>query len=575
MSESTGGVEVLVQSQLQKVIEDLQNIQKAGASVGAQMKTMSGDIGKGIEGQNKEIEKGLEKTKNLGRRVADQLKKDFSSLFAVGSLTSGLKLADQFGGSIKESVNLSDTVRRLSSVFGIAGKDFIHFQNLMISGLGEIGAGSESAANALKGLAETPVRGEKNLLAYAKTAAQLASISGEKGQEGAIAKGAAGVITAQGGNVNDTKQLGSVTNEMLQIHNATGKGFAEVAGVLQELYSKTNKDFQGQLKGGGSTTLATAALSGGPQATAFLEKYLGMSRIERKGSEAQGLGQIVGANGQLNVAAISKTMDEAKSRGLGDAQAGLKTMGLGDEEAKGFIRLSEAMERSGTAINGAKDSVADINAEYRKTMSLGDSFRANINRVKSVFAPVISGVSQGLTSGMGATSQSGIGAVGVTGGAAILAAVLTGGGLRGIGGALSGGIGGEAKAKAIEAITGEHVQKVEVINFPAGGGLGGIAAKVGGAATTVGTGVVAAGAATVATAAATGTALVGGAYALSELTGAIVKALTGADLKNTVGMSGSAARNGFGDNPSTIKVSVETKTRDLRVTPLPGRGSSN
>lgn len=571
------GVEVQVQSQLSKIIEDLQAIQKASAGVSAQQKEMAGDVGKAVQESTKEVEKGLEKTKNFGARVADQLRKDFSSLFSMGSLTSGLKLADQFGGSVKESVNLSDTVRRLSSVFGIAGKDFIHFQNTMINGLGEIGAGSEAAANALKGLAETPVRGEKNILAYAKMAAQLASISGEKGQEGGIAKGVAGVVTAQGGNPNDQGQMSAVTNQMLQIRQATGKSFTEISSILTELYSKTNKDFQGQLKGGGSTTMATAALQGGPQATAFLEKYLGMNRIERKGMEAQGLGQIAGKDGKLDAGAIMSTMKEAQSRGLGDAQAGLKTMGLSDDEAKGFIRLAEAMKTSGSAINGAKDAVVDINSEYRKTMSLGDAFRSNINQVKRVLSPIISGGSQGLTEALGATGQNGGSAALVTAGAATLAAMLTGGGLRGVGKGLMGGLGDEAKSKAIEAATGEHVQKVEVINFP-NGGIGGMMEKASGAVAGAGTAVTGAagmGAAAIgATSVAAAGTVVAAGYGLSELTGAIVKAITGADLKNSQGFSGSFARTG--EMPvQEVKVKVELNKKDLRATPLPGRGGSN
>lgn len=467
-----GGVEVQVKSQLSKIIEDLEKITQASATVSSMFKDMSKGVGKEVKDQTKQVEDQLNKTQSFGRRVADQLKKDFQALFAVQSLGAGLKLSEQFSGSIRESITLSDTVRKLGGIFGIAGNEFIHFQNLMQQGLGEIGASSESAANALKGLSETPVRGEKNLLQYAKTAAQLASVSGEKGNEGNIAKGAAGIIQSRGGNVNDLGQLNEVTNEILQIRKATGKSVSEITGALQGIYAHTNTDYQKQLRGGGSTTIATAALQGGPQATAFLEKFMGMNRIERKGLEAQGFKDIIGKNGQLNTEAILSTLETAKGRGLGDAQAGLKTFGFGDDEAKGFIRLAEAVKNSGSVINGAKDSVVNLNDEYRKTMSLGDSFRANINKVKGLFAPLISAGSQGATELMSHTSGNLAGAGAVTATAGILSAVLVGGGLKGIGKGLGGLLGGEAKAQAVEAATGEHVQKVEVVNFPNSFGVG-------------------------------------------------------------------------------------------------------
>jgi len=561
-------VEVEVRSQLTKIVDDLQAIQKAAQALSAQMGDTAENVGKKAKEQTRSVKTAMQEMQDFGRRVADQLKNDFKSLASIGSLTAGLKLSNQFAGSAKEAVDLSDTVRRLGSVFGIAGKDFASFQSLLQSGLGQIGLSSESAANALKGLAETPVRGQANLLAYAKTAGELASISGQKGQEGEIAKGAAGIITARGGNVNDTKQLDAVSREILQIRQATGKSVTDITSALQNIYSKTNKDFQGNLKNGGSTSLASASLLGGPQATTFLEKYLGMNRIERKGLEAQGFKGIVGSNGELNVKAIQATMQEAKGRGLGDAQAGLKTFGLGDEEAKGFIRLAEALQQNEKVINGASKSVVDLNDEYRKTMSLGDSFRASINKVKGIFSAPIAGATQGLSNLLGKASGSTSGAIGVTAGAGVLAAVLAGGGIRGL---LGGAIGGELKAKAIEAATGEKVQKVEVINFPASfGGASGLASKAGG--------LLSGGAlATAGTVAAGVGALAAGAYAGTKLEpladAGLKKVAPGVDagIQSFVDM----LYQKFSGFQPVQRVHVEMKSKDLRQAKPPGRGVSS
>lgn len=589
-------VEVEVKSQLSKIIEDLEKIQKSAQTLSGQMKTSGEDVGKSIDGQTKKVSSALTAMGAFGRRTADQLKKDFMSLGSIASLTSGIKLGEQFGGSVKEAVNLSDTVRRLGGVFGIAKKDFSSFQSLLQSGLGAIGASSDAAANALKGLAETPVRGQANLLAYARTAAELASISGEKGQEGAIAKGAAGIITSRGGNPNDMKQLDSVSNEILQIRQATGKSVTEITTALGGLYAGTNKSFQGSLKNGGSTTLAAASLLGGPQATSFIENFLGKNKFQRLGQEAQGFKNIMGGNGELNAKAIASILSEAKGRGLGDAQAGLSTMGLSDEEAKGFIRLADALKQNESAIQGAHKSVVDINQTYRDSMSLGDSFRASINKVKGAFAPVLSWATQGITNVMQAASHSTGGAIAATGGAAVLAAVLTGGGLRGVGKGLMGNIGDEAKAKAFEAATGEKVQRVEVINFPNGSGSDGMPGlgksfleKSGGL---MGTGGIAAGGTAAATGISTAATVAAGVGALGVGVAAGYGLAKGSSklydiaAKTEVGQAAGLGEldkkiqsvfdamwmklSGF-DPVHRVHVDVSSKTRDLRATKLPGR----
>lgn len=457
------GVEVTVRSQLVQIVSDLERIQKSARDVSNSLKDTGVDVGKAVDDQTKKVNNALSGMQQFGRRVSEQLRKDFSSLGSLASLGAGLKLTSQFGGSIKESVALSDTIRKLGSVFGMARGEFVGFQSLLSRGFGDIGASSQAAANAINGLAQTPVRGQANLLAFAKTAAQLASLGGQPGQEGDIAKGMAGVITARGGNANDPRQLSGLTNEILQIRNTTKASITDITASLASLYSSTNPSSKGMLAGGGSTTLATASLMA-PGSTQFLEKYMKMDINQREGSNSQGLGNIMGPNGELSMPAIQAAMTRAQAQGRGDAQAGLKTMGFSAEEAQGFIRLFDAMKIGEPIINGAHRAQLNLNDEYRKGMGLGEAFRANINKVKGVFSPVVGAASQGATDLLGSANKSGAGALAVTVGSGILAAVLTGGGLRGIGGILSG----EAKATAIESVTGEKVQRVEVVNFPVG-----------------------------------------------------------------------------------------------------------
>lgn len=467
-----------------KIAEDLKVIAAAAEETAKGLEDATKEVGKNVDNQVSLVGAGMEKLRKFGKDLTKQLGSDFKSLFAVNALAGGLKLNEQFSGSIKQAVTLNDTLRNLSPIFGMNEAAANRFKNTLVKNLSDIGVGSDAAANALQGLAETNVRGDKNLAAYATTASEVAGISKQKGQEGKIAKGMADVVVAQGGNPNDTKAMQKVAEDIVRIRNATGKSATEALDTLSKLFSSANTDFKKKLSQGGGVSLAAAGLIGGQGSTAFLERYMGLSKQARAGYEAQGLGRLIGPDGQLNAKAFQSTIAEAKGRGSGNAEFGLQTMGMSEEEAKGFLRLADAMKTNGDAIEKARASVVDINQEYQRTMSLGDSFRANINKVKGGISSMLDKVGAGNILNKGTdmlqdASHSMGGAAAVVGGSALLAAVLTGGGLKGIGGSL---LGGAAKKKAIEGLTGEKVQMVEVTNWPAAMQIpgGGAAAAMGG-----------------------------------------------------------------------------------------------
>lgn len=460
-------VELNVRSQLSKVSEELAKLQVQASKVGEELAKVGDTTGETLEDQAKKTGRFFENLRGLGGRVAKQLRDDFKSLLALNAVSQSLKLSQQFSGTVTEAVALSDTIRKLGSTLGITQSRFTTFQTKLVSGLGQIGLSSEAASNALAGLAETPVRGEENLQKYVETAGQLASISRQQGSEGAIAKGLAGVVTAQGGNPNDQKQLDAVAKDALRIRQATGKSITDVLGSLEQLFSSANADFKSKLKNGGGTSLAAASLIGGKDSTAFVERYLRANRIGRKGLEAQGIGKLIGDDGQLNPKAFQDTVNEGKRRGLGDAQAGLKTFGMSEEEAQGFIRLTEAMRTNGASIEQARKSIVDINKTYQESKGFAESFRASLNRVKGFLSAPLSFATQKGTDLLNSASQSDAGSAGVVAGGGALAALLAGGGLRGLGKAS-----GIAKGAAIEATTGRQVQPVYVVNAREFGGGG-------------------------------------------------------------------------------------------------------
>lgn len=488
---------VSVKSDLLKIADDLKTISQAASETGQSLSEATKEIGKQVSDQTSVVQGGLNKLRNFSKNVAGQMKDDFKTLFSVNAMMGGLKLNDQFAGSIKQAVTLSDTIRNLSPIFGMNQAKSENFKRKLVGDLSEIGVGAEAASNALQGLSQTGVRGEGNLTAYSRAAGELAGVTKQKGQEGTIATGLANVVVSQGGNPNDPKAMQKVADDVLRIRNATGKSATEALDMLNKLFSSANTDFKKRLGQGGGVSMAAAGLMGGEGSTGFLQRFMGMDDKRRAGLEAQGMGKLVGPKGELNTGAFQNTVSEAKKRGGGNAEFGLTTMGMSDEEAKGFLRLADAMKQNGAVIEKARTQVVDLNSEYRATMGLGDAFRSNIDRVKGSFVKgsgALGDILQkradamgiggkfskirenfslgGVTKGIATAGESTAGSAAVVGGGALLAAILTSKGLSGIGGGLMGGM---LKSKAIEGITGEKVQKVEVINWPTGMGMGGVA----------------------------------------------------------------------------------------------------
>jgi len=463
----------------------LGEVQKKAEELQTEFKGIGKEADKAVTTAAKHTEKEISKMGGFLRRVAGQLKDDFKALFSIQSLAAGLKLSDQFRGSIKETVSLSDTIRRLGATFGIASKDFASFQSQMTKGFGDIGLSSEDASRALEGLANTQVRGRENLIEYAKAAGMLASVSGAHGAEADISKGLAGVVKARGGDVNDPSQMRAVAAELVKIQQATGMKTTDALASLESLLAAMPQDMRKSVGIEGLTKLITAGAVGGPGSAKFLEELISKSPIARKALEAQGFGKVMGKGG-LDVEAFRKSAGAILGRVGGDPRMAAQTLGISEEAAEGFVRLYESLDKVAEAQKKVQESAGDLGKAYSQGRSLGDSFRASINRVKSMVSGPLSQATQGLTDVLGKASESDAGALLATTAAATAAAVLTGGGLRGAGKAL--GLGGMAKGAAIEGITGRQVQPVYVVNASEigggaagllGGGKGGALASVG------------------------------------------------------------------------------------------------
>lgn len=458
-------VTLTVNSQLKTILEDLVKINKKTVDTNKVLQEMAKKLGEGTKKALKDTEDGAKKSGGVIKRMLETLKSDLKALASLEGIQAGLKLSNQFKGSISDSVKLGDTIRRLGPTLGLAARDFASFHSKFIKGLGEIGLSSAAAEKALEGLAETPVRGEEALLEYAKTAGQLTQIGGEKGKEGEVAKGMSGLIQSRGGNVNDVKEMKSIAEDLRRVQVATGKGPAEAISAMTEMFDSMSADFRKTVTTHGLAQMAAAAHAAGPQSTKFIESFLRLSKTQRAGLEARGVGKLVTGEGALDPEQIKKFYEEAKKLGSGDIRLGLKAMGIeGDEAAEGFVRLADHLKEVKKAQDDVANAAGNLSTQFEDSKGLADQFESSLNKVKGALSGAISGISQGGTEFLRGAGKTKTGAIGTVLGGGVLASMLAGGGIKGILGMGKGLLKDEARKKSIEALTGEKVQDVNVVN---------------------------------------------------------------------------------------------------------------
>lgn len=458
-------VTLTVRSQLLKIIEELDKIDEKNREVSKSFEDLGKKAGDGLNAQTKQVEGYFSRMRGMVSRIGSQMADDFKALISVNALTESIKLSNQFRGSLRETVSLSDSVRKFGQSFGFATHEFSRLQKALTDGMGEIGASSEEAADVLRGLAGTGVRGESQIVDYSKTATQLASLGGERGKAGDIGTLLAGVVRAQGRSVNDTGNMRAVAAAATKVMEATGKSASQVLSEMQGSFEQMPKELRQRFTPEAVSQISVAGAVAGPAAMEPLKKFMSMSKEQRMGMEAQGFGKIFGKGGELDLGGLKDVAKELKSRGV-SARLAAETMGFQGAEAEGLVRLIDNADLLSEALERTKNASDDYANKFRKTLTLQEAFNANLNKVKSIFSGPLTAATQGLTNVLSGASESTGGALAATAGAGMLGAILAGGGLRGIGGAL--GLGGMAKSAgksaAFEAITGRKVQDVNVVN---------------------------------------------------------------------------------------------------------------
>ncbi len=519
----------------------------------------------------KKNENNIKNTGKVLRRLASTLYSDFKALLSLNALQGALKLSSQFKNAIGDSITLSDTIRRLGGSFGLARKDFGAFQGQLSRGLGDIGASSEAAAAALEGLTGLGIKGAASTQGMVKGAVTLAGLSGEKGNEKAVAGLLGSTLRGQGKDVNDAAAQKALIGEVTAAVQATGKKSSEILGAMDQIFSTMDKKLRGNIGPDAMAQMATIAATVGPSATKAMQEYLSKSQIERLPMEQQGV-NFFGKNGQIDMKELVKFIKTSQQRIGMDPRKALQTFGFSEEAAEGLVRIGQQSDAVQSSLEKLASASRDNEKVFKDNMGLMEAFQGSINTLKGRFEELTGGVTKKATDILSNQVGHVGGAAAVVGGGALAAAVLAGGGLRGL-------LGGLAKKKATEEITGKEVQDVYVVNASEiGGGVAGegLAAAGGGMMGKLGKG-----------AAVLGAGAVG--YEVGEqlVNPALDKYTQG---KTSEGFEGNAVERLFfkldkllgGESSKSIinanqkmKVTIDTKEPNLRSSQKPGRGASN
>lgn len=500
---ASSNVVINVKSNLLQVAEDLRKIAGASKSAMGSLEPFVKKSGNVISDTSNKTMQVLTKLQGLTSTIGKKMGDNFKAMFSAMGIAQGLKMGAIFGDSVKEAFQLSDQIRKLSSIFGIAENRFVGFQAKLVKGLGEIGLSSDSASNALKGLAETQVRGEDALVEYSKLAGQLASIGQQPGQEGTIAKGIADTITERGGNPSDTRQARSVAEDVRKTVSATGIKPTDILTGMKELFSSMSDDFKKSISTRGLMQLAVIQKTAGVNSTKFFTDYLGKSPIFRRSMEARGMGGLFTEQGldtnkfRAAIKNIFKTIPE-------DMQLAAQTLGVDEDTARGMIQLYKSLDRVDDAQRKVQQDNKTLTDVYMQSMGALEAFTASLNKFKASLSEPIATATNWLTDmlkkGFGSSLSDfakallpkdladkitakekdlpdvfgkNFGATVTTVGAAVGTSMLFGGGITGLASMLKGKAGGLVEKKAAEEILGQQASPVYVVNADE------IAAKVG------------------------------------------------------------------------------------------------
>lgn len=490
-------VELSVQSDMRKVLADLEALQKKAAGVGQQIQRVTTELDRNLGKNAKSTEAHFERLRDLGRRLADQLRGYFANMAtqtsqALEQVKKNIGLKQQFMDATGSAIELHDVIRKIGGSLEIATDRLSGFQRNITKAFTEAGFGAEVAGRALQGIAGTQVSGEGNAQAYALTAAKLAQAGGQGGQEGEIAKAMAGVLQTRGIDQNDIGAMAQLANSV------RGRNPLDKLAGQQAMYGAMEPSQRGKFGPDAMRSFAAIRKEVGPEMDAFISKMT-QGWLDKLPQTAQGLGKIVNKNG-IDFDALNKAAPMLKRLGDDTNNSGA-TLGLSPDEARGLYAMWKHSARARAAQDRARTSDSTIDGQVMERRGLGENFDANKARIGGKIQNGLSPIIGKVSGALGEASKTDAGAAMVMGGgflAASVGALATGALAKMLGGGAGGALGSAtasiAKAGALEQITGQKTIPVYVVNASefggplgagvtgAAGGLPGVAGKVLGAA---------------------------------------------------------------------------------------------
>jgi hypothetical protein len=461
-------VELSVQSDLGKIISDLQGLQKKAQGAGDQIKRIGSELDKNLQQNTKRTESHFERLRDLGRRVADQLKGYFSNLAdqaagALNNVKADLGMTRQFKDATRGAVELHDVIRKIGGSLGIANDRLVDFQQNITAAFSQAGFGAGEMTRSLQGLAGTQVEGEDNVMAYALKASQLAQNGGQAGQEGEIAKALAGVQRARGIDQNDTVKMAELAE------GVRGRNPLEKLEAQKQLYGGMDDQKRREIGPDAMRGLQAVAKTIGPEMMGALIGELTEGKLKRIGKDAQGLGGIIGAGG-VDFDKLEKSRHIINRIGF-DKTASAGTAGLGEEASKALVMLFERFDAAKAAQARALKGGGDLETDTRRSRGLVENAAAVKNQVGGVISGGMAPLIAGANDIVGGASKSKLGSAALMGGG-YAAAGLGAFGLSTLSKSLGGKLGGAgamadagAKMGIMEQVTGQKTIPVYVVNI--------------------------------------------------------------------------------------------------------------
>ncbi len=118
---------VSVRSDLMKIAEDLKAIAQAAENTGDSLSQATKQVASNVNDQVSVVSGGMNKIRQFGKSLVNQLSNDFKGIFSINAIPSALNLNNQLSQSISQAFDLNDTIRRLSPIFGMSEKAALSF----------------------------------------------------------------------------------------------------------------------------------------------------------------------------------------------------------------------------------------------------------------------------------------------------------------------------------------------------------------------------------------------------------------------------------------------------------------